>query len=114
MLKNLVLLRAAGPVAEQDSELVLRARKFLPDDPQIARALARLAYERKDYAQAVTLLPESSRKLAETAKSLTCLGLCRYHLGDKVKARQTLERAIALDPKRSGMAEVFKVMLELK
>ena len=51
-------------------DLVTKARKTLPEDPELAAFLGHLSYQRKEYARAVQLLQESSRKKPLTARSL--------------------------------------------
>ncbi len=109
-LKELLLIRSVGLPSASVYELALRARKLAPQDPMVARALAKQAYGRKEYRMADTLLRESNGRLPETAESLYYTGLCRYHLNDKSSAKQTMKRAIRLDPKLASAAEVSMVM----
>ena len=67
--KRLASLYAADPEKrDQAYDLVMKARKALPDDPELAQILAELSYQRKEFAYAAQLLRESSEKRPLDAK----------------------------------------------
>jgi uncharacterized protein HemY len=55
---------------DQAYDLVTKARKALPDDPELAQILGELSYQRKEFAYAAQLLRRSSAKRPLDAKYL--------------------------------------------
>ena len=55
-------------------EFAVKARKALPDDPELARTLGEISYQRKDYSRALQLLRESARATPLDAKGSYYLG----------------------------------------
>jgi tetratricopeptide (TPR) repeat protein len=114
--KRLASLYAADPEKrDQAYDLVMKARKILPDDPELAQILAQLSYQRKEYAYAVQLLQESARKRPLDAEALYYLGMSHLKGNDKQQSRQALHQALAaglLDPlaleAKSVLAELEK------
>jgi hypothetical protein len=56
-------------------DLEMKARKALPDDPELAEILAELSFQRKEFAYAVQLLQRSPKERPLDAKHLYYLGL---------------------------------------
>ena len=83
-------------------EVAAKARKTLPDDPELAELLGRLSYERKEYPRAVQLLQESARKKSLGADSLFYLGMSQLQASQKTEARGALSRALT-----DGLQEPF-------
>jgi len=83
-------------------DLAAKARKTLPDDPQLAELLGRLSYEKKEYPRAVQLLQESARKRALGADSLFYLGMSQLQAKQKIEARGALNQALT-----DGLHEPF-------
>ena len=74
--KRLASVYAADPEKrDQAYDLVIKARKSLRDDPEVAQILAEFSYQRKDYAYASSCFGESARKTPLDAEAL-------YYLGD--------------------------------
>ena len=76
-------------------DLATKARKALPDDPQLSELLGRLSYEKKEYPRAIQLLQESARKRPLDADSLFYLGMSQLQASQKAEARGALNRALA-------------------
>jgi tetratricopeptide (TPR) repeat protein len=76
-------------------DLAIKARKVLPDDPELARTLAELNFKRKEFLYAIQLLQESAGKQPLPAKDLYYLGMAQLQTKQDSKGRETLERALA-------------------
>jgi tetratricopeptide (TPR) repeat protein len=76
-------------------ELASKARRSLVDDPDLAKTLGTLSFQRKEYARAVQFLQESETKKALDGKSLFFLGMAQVQLGHKAEAKEILDRALA-------------------
>lgn len=75
-------------------DLATKARKNLPDDPEVAQTLAAIRYQRKEYASVVQLLQESSAKRPLSAELLFYLGMSRLQQKQKSEGYSTLEQAL--------------------
>ena len=100
---------------DQAYDLAVKARRTLPDDPELAELLAELSYQRKEFAYAVQLLRQSAKKRPLDAKHLYYLGMSHLKAKDKVQSREALDQALAAglpDPlaseARSALAELEK------
>ena len=76
-------------------DLAVKARKALPDDPELAQILAELSYQRKEFAYAVQLLRQSSEKRPLDAKYLYYLGMSHLKANEKLQGREALDQALA-------------------
>jgi len=76
-------------------ELASKARRTLVNDPDLAKTLGTLSFQRKEYARAVQFLQESDAKKPLEGKSLFMLGMAHLKLGHKADARKVLDRAVA-------------------
>jgi tetratricopeptide (TPR) repeat protein len=98
----------AGLYAQDPSEvaaaydLAMKARKALPDDPDLSQLLGRLSYEKKEYPRAVQLLQESARKRQLDADSLFYLGMSQLQSRQKAEAQGILNQALL-----AGLHEPF-------
>jgi tetratricopeptide (TPR) repeat protein len=94
--KRLASIYANEPVnAGKAYELASKARRSLVDDPELAKTLGTLSFQRKEYARAVQFLQESETKKALDGKSLFFLGMAQVQLGHKPEAKEILDRALA-------------------
>ena len=82
--------------------LATSAKQGLPDDPSVDDTLGWIYYKKDMPSLAVRPLLDSLRKRPDAAEVVYHLGMTYAKLGDKVKARETLERALKLDPKIGG------------
>jgi tetratricopeptide (TPR) repeat protein len=92
-------------------DLAQKARRALPEDPDLARTLGEINMQRKDFAAAIRLFQQSAAKQPLPAKSLYHLGLAQLETKRESEGRQTIERALAegLD---GPLAEQAKQRLE--
>ena len=93
--KRLATIYANDPAnANKAYELANKARRGLVDDPDLARTLGVLSFQRKEYARAVQFFQESEAKKPLEGKSLFMLGMAHFHLGHKAEAKRILDRAL--------------------
>ena len=80
---------------EEAYDLAAKARRTLPDDPELAQVLAELSFQRKEFAYAVQLLRQSAKKKPLEAKYLYYLGMSHLKVKDKIQSREALDQALA-------------------
>jgi tetratricopeptide (TPR) repeat protein len=83
-------------------QLATSAKQQLPDNPDVDDTLGWVYYKKNLPALAIPPLEESLRKRPDTPEVLYHLGLAYAKMGDAGKARETLERALALKPAFAG------------
>ncbi len=76
-------------------DLAMKARKTLPDDPELARTLAELNFKRKEFAYAIQLYQQSAANQTLPPKDLYYLGMAQLQTKQDAKGRETLEHALA-------------------
>jgi tetratricopeptide (TPR) repeat protein len=86
----------------QAYELAVKARKVLPDDPELAVLLARLSYARKEYARTAQLLEETARTKRLGPDLLFYLGMSQLQANQLNEARGVLNEALT-----NGLQEPF-------
>jgi tetratricopeptide (TPR) repeat protein len=79
---------------EKAQDLAAKARKTLPDDPELGRIFAIISYKKNEFAYAIQLLEESAQKTPWDAKSLYYLGMSRLQTKDISQARKILAQAL--------------------
>jgi tetratricopeptide (TPR) repeat protein len=79
-------------------DLATRARELLPEDPDVASLLGRIAYRRQDYDWAGRLLSECLPHQPEDPEILFLLGFCRMEENKTDAGRELLGRALDADP----------------
>ena len=113
--KRLASLYAADPQKrEQAYDLVMKARKTLPDDPELAQILAELSYQRNEFAYAAQLLERSSEKRPLDAKLLFYLGMSHLKANEKLQGREALRQALAAGLPDPLASEANSVLAELE
>jgi Flp pilus assembly protein TadD len=113
--KHLASLYAANPEKrDQAHDLVMKARKALPDDPELAEILAELSFQRKEYTYALQLLKESARKRPLDAESLYYLGMSHLKANEKPQSREALRQAVAAGLPDPLALEARSVLAELE
>src|SRR5437773_2682709 len=113
--KRLAMLYAQDPstvVAAYD--LGTKARKTLPDDPELAELLGRLSYEKKEYPRAIQLLQESARKQPLGADSLFYLGMSQLQTRQKAEAQGILDQALVAGLQDPMAAEAKRALADLQ
>ena len=83
-------------------QLATSAKQRLPNDSNVDDTIGWIYYKKDIPSLAVGPLQDSLKKRPDAAEVLYHLGMTYAKLGDKVKARETLERAMKLDPKIGG------------
>jgi tetratricopeptide (TPR) repeat protein len=76
-------------------DLAMKARKTIPDDPELARTLAELSFKRKEFPYAIQLFQESAAKQPLPANDLYYLGIAQLQSRQELKGRESLQRALA-------------------
>ena len=95
-------------------EFAVKARKTLPDDPELARTLGEISFQKKEYGRAVQLLQESGRKNPLDAKALYYLGVSQLQLKQEPQAKEALERALAAGLQEPLASEAKRLLAESK
>jgi tetratricopeptide (TPR) repeat protein len=113
--KHLAALYAQNPSAVAAAyDLATKARKTLPDDPELAELLGRLSYEKKEYPHAIQLLQESARKRPLDADSLFYLGMSQLQARQKNEARGALNQALTAGLQEPQAAEAKRALADLQ
>jgi Tfp pilus assembly protein PilF len=107
------LLAEQGVELDRAVQLAEKAREAAPEDPNIADTLGWILYKKGVYPRALDLLKESVAKLEDNAEVHFHLGMVQYKLSDKLAARESLNRALQLNPSFPGADEAKKVLAEL-
>ena len=107
---NLAFIYAeAGDNLDVALQLATTAKQRIPDEPTIDDTIGWIYYKKDMASLAVRPLEESVKKMqdrspGEQAEVLYHLGMTYAKLGDKAKARNTLELALKLNPEVGGDA----------
>ena len=105
------LLCESGSNLDEALALAQLARKKLPDNPEAADTLGWIYYKQKNYILAVDqLLFAVNNRKQPSAEQYFHLGMAYYEKGDLQLARQTLRKALELDPKLPGAEEARKII----
>jgi tetratricopeptide (TPR) repeat protein len=111
--KRLGSLYAANPEKrDQAYTLLMKARMASPDDPELAQILAKLSYDRKEYAYAVQLLQESAKKKPLEAESLYYLGMSYRQVNEQAQSEDALQRALATGLREPQSTDAKRVLAE--
>jgi len=94
-------------------ELASKARRSLGDDPDLARTLGTLSFQRREYARAVQIFQESEAKKPLEGKSLFMLGMANLQLGHKAEAKKILDRALTAGIPDNLTKQAKDAMVEL-
>jgi tetratricopeptide (TPR) repeat protein len=95
-------------------DLATKARKTLPDDPELAELLGRLSYEKKEYPRAIQLLQETARKRPLDADSLFYLGMSQLQTRQKAEAQGILNQALTAGLQDPMAAEAKRALADLQ
>ena len=83
-------------------QLATTAKQRMPEDSNVDDTLGWIYYKRGQPQQAIPYLQDSLKRRPDVAEVLYHLGMAYAGAGDKARARETLERALKLDPKVGG------------
>jgi tetratricopeptide (TPR) repeat protein len=116
-----VLMRLAQLHAERLNnrvkalELAKQAGSLAPDDPQIAYALGRMAYQARDFVWAHSLLQGCAAKLPGDPLVHYSLGLAAYNLGRIAASETSMRRALEINPAfpQAAAARLFLELVDL-
>jgi tetratricopeptide (TPR) repeat protein len=75
-------------------DLAIKARKSLPNDPELARTLARISFERKEFGYAVQLFQQSATAAPLQPQDLYYLGIAQLQSRQDGEGRSALNRAL--------------------
>jgi tetratricopeptide (TPR) repeat protein len=93
-------------------ELAMKARKTLPDDPELAQILAEISYKRKEFAYAIQLFQESGKGKALDPRSLYYLGMSQWQVAQKTQGRESLEQALGAGLSEPLATEAKRVLAQ--
>ncbi len=109
--KRLAAIYADNPDNQANAyDLAMKARKTLPDDPDLALTLAEISFNRNEFPYAIQLFQQSAVKQALPAKDLYYLGMAQLQTRQEAKGRETLQRALSAGL-QNPMAEEAKKRL---
>jgi tetratricopeptide (TPR) repeat protein len=94
-------------------DLATKARKALPNDPELAELLGRLSYDKKEYPRAIQLFQESARKRPLDADSLFYLGMSQLQTRQKAEAQGILNQALVAGLRDPMAAEAKRALADL-
>ena len=113
--KRLANLYLDDPTAlDAAYDFAMKARKALPDDPELARTLGEISYQKKDYSRALQLLQESARVTPLDAKGSYYLGASQLQLNQKTQGTEALERALTAGLQEPFASEAKRLLAEAK
>lgn len=95
-------------------ELASTAKRGLPEHPNVNDTLGWIYYKKNLAQLAVVPLQESVARAPQNPVFRYHLGLAYAKLGDKLKARRELERALKLNGQFAGAGEARKVLASLE
>ena len=112
--KKLAALCVDDPERQEKAyDLAIKARKTLAGDPELARILGQISYQRKEFAYAIQLLRESEKDRPLDAKHLYYLGMSQLKTKEKTQSREALDRALAAGLQDPLAAEAWRAINEL-
>jgi Flp pilus assembly protein TadD len=113
--KGAATVYAQDPSKAADAyDLATKARKTLPDDPELAELLGRLSYEKKEFPRAIQLFQETARKRPLDADSLFYLGMSQLQSSQKTEARGALNQALAGGLQEPLASEAKRALADLQ
>jgi len=95
---------------EKGYELASKARRELPDDPELAKALGKLAYRKNEYQYAAQLLKETRNSTKADAEVYFYLGMSQHRLKQKAESTASLKQALAMNLDAKLSDEARKVL----
>ncbi len=113
--KRLATLYAQDPSKVAAAyDLATKARKTLPDDPELSELLGQLSYDKKEYPRAIQLFQESARKRPLDANSLFYLGMSQLQARQKAEARGVLNQALVAGLQEPLASEAKRALTDLE
>jgi uncharacterized protein HemY len=113
--KRLATLYAQDPSKVPAAyDLATKARKTLPDDPELSELLGQLSYDKKEYPRAIQLFQESARKRPLNANSLFYLGMSQLQASQKAEARGVLNQALVAGLEEPLATEAKRALADIQ
>ncbi|MGI9087623.1 MAG: tetratricopeptide repeat protein [Chthoniobacterales bacterium] len=113
--KNLARLYANDPAElSQAFDLATKARKVLPNDPELLKTLGEICYKRNDFMKAIQILKERDRAKTLDSPGLFYLGMSYAELKQKPAALETLRRALDAGLATTMSEQALKAIDDLK
>ena len=112
--KNLAILYAEN-LAEPDKAypVAVKAREAFPDDPQVAKALALILFQRGDYHRAAGLFTTISSSDGADAEVFYYLGISEFHLRNLAQSKTSLQHALNLNLSGQQATDARQTLAEL-
>jgi tetratricopeptide (TPR) repeat protein len=93
--KELASIYLGNPEKRDEAyNLAAKARKSLPDDPELAQILAEASFQKKEFAYAIQLLQQSANVKPLGARQLYYLGMSHLKANEKAQSREALQKAL--------------------
>jgi len=100
---NLAFMYAEqGTNLDRALELATSAKQRMPDDPRVDDTIGWIYYKKDLASLAVAPLEDATKKQPNYADAHYHLGMTYAKLGERAKAKESLERALKLNPKVGG------------
>jgi uncharacterized protein HemY len=113
--KHLAALYLEGPATlDKAYDFAVKARKVLPDDPELARTLGQISFQKKEYGRALQLLQESGSKNPLDAAGLYYMGVSHLELKHQFQGKLNLEKALAAGLQEPFASEAKRLLAEAK
>lgn len=108
------LFLASTTNVDKAYELAVKAHNSLPEDVEATQMLAEVTYSRKDYAYAVQLLREVSRRKSLDARALYYLGMSYLATQDENEGYNALNRSLTAGLGEPFASEAKRVLADLE
>jgi tetratricopeptide (TPR) repeat protein len=93
--KELASIYLGNPEKRDEAyNLAAKARKTLPDDPELAQILAEASFQKREFAYAIQLLQQSANVKPLGARQLYYLGMSHLKANEKAQSREALQKAL--------------------
>ncbi len=102
-----------GGDKEKALQLAQTAKEVLPEDPRVSDTLGWILYKRGVYERSVSLLRESAEKLGSSAEVSYHLGMAYLKAGNAQGAKESLAKALKLNPTFAGADEAKRALADL-
>ncbi|HTR40275.1 MAG TPA: tetratricopeptide repeat protein, partial [Pseudomonadales bacterium] len=112
--KNLAILYAENLVEPDKAyPVAVKAREAFPDDPQVAKALALILFQRGDYSRSADLFTTISGSDGADAEVFYYLGICEFHLKNRAGSKTSLQHALNLNLSGQQATDARQTLAEL-
>ena len=102
----------AGPLQNKEKAFAYakKARELMPDDPQVAGTLGKVAYQTGNFTWSYSLLQEAARQRENDPSVLYDLAWAAYTLGKIDEAREIMQKAVAMGANFPGAADARRFL----